>query len=157
MEEAPKKHKIGWGMAIILLIAAGIGDLASLIPLVGTIVGPIFFAGVSIYMWKIGLGFVNARRLITMGLATVAEILPAVQELPAMLTGMAALLVLVYAQEKTGISVTNLAKGKAPLNSGGVRAPSGSVPPPLNSGGVRVPQGTQPPIMEEVRMTESEE
>ncbi|HEY9583862.1 MAG TPA: hypothetical protein VJI66_02790 [Candidatus Paceibacterota bacterium] len=133
-EEQNKKvnYRIG-ALAIVLLVAlAGIFDLLSLIPFVGDIVGPIFWIIASIYFWKAGLGLVNGKRLATAAISLIAELIPAVQELPMILAGIVAIIIMTRIEDKTGISLNPLSKKpgvtpprnqRRPANVDGVRLP----------------------------------
>lgn len=141
-ENQKKKSRIGLIAIVILVVAALIADLLSLIPFVGDIVGPLFWIGASIYFWQSGLGLVNGRRLATSIISMVAEMIPAIQELPLILAGIIAIIVMVRIEDKTGISLTPhiAGKGGMPLVQNGLRSPAGT-PPPLNQGGIRAPGG----------------
>lgn len=128
-------------MSAMILFIAVLADIGTLVPLVGTVVGPLFFAVFSFYLWKKGYGFVNPRRLITQAIAVLAEIIPAIQMFPAIVTGAAIVLVLLRLQEKTGISATTLSSGKPPIIQEGVRQPVRTTPPPRYSDGMRAPNG----------------
>ena len=141
MSAGTKKHKIGNIAAAILVLTAIIADLISLIPLGGDIVGPIFWVCVSFYFWKSGLGLINSRRLATSAISLVAELIPGIQELPAILLGIVVIIAMTRFEDKTGISVTSAVGGKSAgaLNSSGVRAPIPRTP--LNRDSVRLPNG----------------
>jgi hypothetical protein len=98
--EGQKKHKLGTVAIIVLVVFATIADLLSLIPFVGDLVGPIFWVCVSIYFWKAGMGLINVRKLATSIISMVAELIPAVQELPLILAGIIAVIVMTRAEEK---------------------------------------------------------
>jgi hypothetical protein len=95
-----KNSKIGNGLALFLIILAGVADVFTLIPLVGDFVGPAFWVLVSIFLWYRGLGFLNTNRLATEIVSTVAELVPAVQELPTIITGMILVILFVRFQER---------------------------------------------------------
>ncbi len=133
---AQKKKKIGFLFIGILFIAAGIYDLLSIIPLVGSAIGWSLWTGVALVLWKKGYGLINPRRLITMVASTVAEFIPAVQELPLFLAGAVILVIVLKAEEKTGISLTSKAKVGGSLNKYGVRSPVGR-PSPVYQNGAR--------------------
>ena len=136
-----KKHKIGNIAAFIFIAIAGIFDLFTLIPVIGDFLGPIFWVGASLYFWKSGLGFVNGRRLATSAISMIAEMIPGVQELPAILAGIVIVITMTRFEEKTGISVSSITGGKVgtKMNIGGTRMPTPRTP--LNQGNVRSPSG----------------
>ncbi len=109
-------------------------DLLTLIPIVGDVVGPVFWVGIGYYFWKKGLGIFNWRRFVPEIISFIAELIPGVQELPSMFLGMIIIALLTKIEQKTGINPINLVKGKItpprivrkPLNSGGVRQPKSS-------------------------------
>ncbi|MDE2188529.1 MAG: hypothetical protein KGJ35_02255 [Patescibacteria group bacterium] len=140
-----KNSKIGNVSAIILLFLAAIADLLCLIPFVGDVVGPVFWIAVAIYLWKIGCGFINPRRLITEVISMIAELIPGVQELPTIIVGVAIIILLVRFEDQTGLSVMKplSAGGKLPLNQNGVRLPPPRQPANRNVNGtnMRLPQG----------------
>lgn len=142
MEEIKPKYRIGTAGIVFWVALAALADLFSLIPFVGDIVGPIFWICASIYLWKVGCGLLNARRLATSLISMVAEMIPIVQEFPLILAGMIAVIVMVRAEDKTGISVPGIGGKK----TGSSLVQNGVNPPhqqqiPLNQGGVRAPSG----------------
>ncbi len=147
MESADKK-RLG-SLAIAILLFTGIvADIFTLIPFVGIAVGPIFWIFVSIWLWKSGFGFLNARRIATSAISAVAEVIPVVQEFPLIVVGVIVLIFMLKAEERLGLSLsvgkTGMG-GKTPLNSGGVRAPINNKietsSQPLNMAGKRLPNG----------------
>jgi hypothetical protein len=106
----------------------------TLIPIVGDIVGPVFWTSIAYYFWKKGLGLFNWRRFVPEIISFIAELIPGVQELPSMFLGMIIIALLTKIEQKTGINPINLVKGKItpprivrkPLNNGGVRQPKSS-------------------------------
>ncbi len=142
MEKTKLKYRIGAVGIVFLVALATLADLFSLIPFVGDIVGPIFWICASVYLWKIGCGLLNARRLATSLISMVAEMIPIVQELPLILAGMIAVIVMVRMEDKTGISIPGIGDKK----SGSHLVQNGVNPPhqqqiPLNQDGVRAPGG----------------
>lgn len=121
-------NKTWVGLSFLALFA----DLLTLIPIVGDIVGPVFWVGISYYFWKKGLGLFNWRRFTPEIISFIAELVPGIQELPSIFVGMIAITLLTKFEQKTGINPINLAKGKItpprivrkPLNSGGMRQPN---------------------------------
>ena len=116
-------------------------DLISLIPIAGDVVGPVFWGGVMVYLWNKGYGLMNGRRLAASGISMVAELIPGIQELPAITAGILIVIFMLKAEEKTGISVRSVTGGKptAALNYNGTRA----APPVItaNDGGIRESAG----------------
>lgn len=115
------------GMSVFLIILAGIFDLATTIPLVGTVVGPIFWVIVGIYFWKKGMGIVNGRRLAASGTSFVAELIPGAQALPTLVVAIIVILVIIRIEDKTGLSIAKpLKKGVTPPRI--QRIPANSIP-----------------------------
>lgn len=133
-----KKYRIKLIWAIAWIILAIIADVLSLIPLVGIVTGPLFWILFSWYLWKVGCGLVNGKQLATSILSTVGEIIPAIQALPLATVGAIIVILFVYFEDKTGISVPLKASGPK-ANVAGVRQP----PPRIhaNEGGMRPPNG----------------
>lgn len=132
MKEQKKKYRIGFGMVFILIMMAGVADIVSLIPFVGTLVGPTFWVVMSWYLWKTGHGLLNWKTIIPEGISVVAEIIPVIQELPTIIVATIVIVVISRVEDKTGISLANpLSKGQK------VRLPSRT--PPFNEGGIRKP------------------
>ncbi len=147
--EEKKKNRIGIVAIVLLVISALIADLLSLIPFVGDLVGPVFWILASVYFWKAGLGLLNTRRLAVSVISMVAELIPGVQEFPATIAGVIAIIVMTRVEDKTGISLNPLQKKPGvtsprnqitPLNLGGVRQPRNSNLRPSNVSGVRLPK-----------------
>ncbi len=131
MEEKPK-YRIGILAIIVLVVLAGIFDLLTLIPFVGDFLGWFFWVLASIYFWKIGMGLINGKRLATMAISIIIELIPAVQWLPGILAGIIAIIVMTRIEDKTGISLNPLQKKpgitapriqNVPLNQNGQRLP----------------------------------
>lgn len=129
-----KKYKISLLASIVLIALAVIADLASLIPLVGTVVGPVFWFVAGIYFWSIGMGIINSKRLTTGAISIVAELIPVIQSLPTITVGIIAIIIMTRIEEKTGISVTSLTK----------RTP-GVTPPRLGRQALNTQQGIRYP------------
>jgi hypothetical protein len=133
MEEKKSRYRIGIGGWIGLIVLATIFDLFTLIPFVGDIASPIFWAIVGVYLWTKGMGIFNGRKLAITTISFIAEMIPAVQELPMLLAGIIAMLVVIRIEDKTGISITKpTAKGVTPPrlkhnplnNKPGIRTPN---------------------------------
>ncbi len=131
-----KNSRIGTGAATLLILAAIIFDLLTLIPFVGDFVGLPFWICVSIYLYRKGCGFVNTGRLAVEALDIIAKAIPAIQEFPELTAGMIVVILLIRLEDKTGMSVIKpMAQGRSPLNQGGVRspqAPQDSIEEPVN-------------------------
>jgi hypothetical protein len=129
----PINYRISGGMFAILALLAGLADLLTLIPFVGTAVGPIFWVLATIYFWKVGLGLVNGRRLATTIISIVAELVPAVQAFPTILAGTIAVVIMTRIEDRTGISLT-------PAKKVGVTPPRNVRVPVNKTPGVRPPR-----------------
>lgn len=138
-EETKKKYRISNGAAFVLVILSILADLFTLIPGIGIAVGPIFWSLANFYFWKSGLGFVNSGRLATSAISAVAEVIPAIQELPTITVAMIGIILMTRAEDKTGISLSSMTKGPN-LNTAGTRQPTPKQQP-LNQGGTRAPGG----------------
>jgi hypothetical protein len=133
----PKISTLGW---FWLLFLASVADLLSLIPFVGAVSSPIFWAYAGYYFWKKGMGFINGKRIATGVLSIVAEAIPVLQALPFAIAGIAIIFLITKIEEKTGISIAPVVGGKKPLNAEGMRR-AVAKPSPLNQNGVRMPYG----------------
>ncbi len=128
------EHKISTLAGIILVFLAILADILSLVPLAGTIVGPIFWLVVGLYFWNIGMGVINGKRLATGAISIVAEIIPVIQSLPTITVAIIVIIIMTRIEEKTGISVSSLTK-----RTPGVTPPR-LKPPRLNAEqGIRYP------------------
>jgi hypothetical protein len=145
--------KIGIMGICILIFIALVADLLSIIPLVGTIIGPLFWILVAVYLWVKGFGFLNLRRAAPMILSTAGELIPAIQALPTILAGTIALIFILKVQEKTGLSLTNPTKGtlrptvSGGLNQNGVRMPTQNLETPSTNRNAN----TQPLVVDGIR------
>ena len=142
MQETNNKNRLGSNAIVTLIVIAIIVDLLSLIPSVGTIVGPLFWIGAGMYFWKAGLGFINGKRLTTGIISVIMEMILLLQWLPMNLIGIIVIIIITRIEDKTGISLSPLPVGKAglPLVQGGMRSPK-ITSSPLNQGGIRAPGG----------------
>jgi len=134
----------------ILMFIALVVDLLTLIPLVGDIMGPLYWIALAVFLWFKGFGFLNFKRAAPMIISVVGELIPAIQALPTILAGTIALIFVLKVQEKTGLSLNTLTSGKVNLakNGAGFDRLGNST---LNYNGVRQPSAPQTP--EEVRNT----
>ncbi len=123
-------------MGVFLIFLAFIADVLTLIPLAGDIVGWIFWAIMGVVFWKLGLGIVNWRRFVPAIISTIAELFPAVQELPTIIAAMVAILILSRVEDKTGLKVF------PNKNKPGVTPPRVKRVPP-NQNGVRISREEQ--------------
>lgn len=125
-------YRIDLASSVLLIMFATLCDALSLIPFVGDIVAPIFWLIVGIYLWTKGMSLLSGRKLATTGISIIAEMIPAVQELPALLLGIITILIILRIEDKTGISTNSIKKpgttnprNKVPLNSQpGIRLPN---------------------------------
>lgn len=130
-----KNSRMGNGLAITLVLIAGIADAFSLIPFVGDFVGPAFWICMSIFLWMRGFGFLHFGRLATKIISTVAELIPVVQAFPTIIAGMVLVILLIRFEDRTGKSIIK------PLSTGGMRGAPGNLDVrALNSGGRREPR-----------------
>ncbi|MFA6295251.1 MAG: hypothetical protein WC666_02385 [Candidatus Paceibacterota bacterium] len=144
-----KKSRISNMAAIFLIVIALIADLLTIIPFVGTLVGPLFWACIALYLWQIGCGFLNPRRLITGLISTIGEVMPAIQELPLIFVGIVLIILMVRLEDKTSASIMKKVpnnSGRKPLNQAGTRQPNGNMSmsessQPANINGIRPPNG----------------
>lgn len=134
--EGKTKYRLENKAIVIITFCAGAADALTFIPFVGDAIGPIFWIGASIYFWKAGLGFGNAKRLATTALSTVAELIPIVQELPTILVGTVAIIMMSRTEDKLGIS-------KNSTNKTGITAPRNQRWPVNRRAGIRPPNKLQ--------------
>lgn len=127
-------------MAVLLVFIAICADLATFIPLVGDLVAPAYWFAMVIYLWTIGCGFLNARRLATELLSFVLEMIPGLQELPTIFLATILIIVFVRLEDRTGLKLAKpFSEGKRPLNANGFRSPTGTQAP-ANADGRREPR-----------------
>lgn len=134
MKDDTSATKISNLSAIILIFIAVLADLATLIPFVGDVVGPVFWIGINIYFWTVGMGIINGKKIATSAISLIAEIIPGIQALPSITVAVVAIIIMTRLEEKTGISVASLTK-RTPGTT-----PPRLKPPKLNSQqGIRYP------------------
>ncbi|MES2471028.1 MAG: hypothetical protein V4526_02240 [Patescibacteria group bacterium] len=158
----PQKEKTVYRLGILailaLLASAGVADLATLIPLVGTFVGPIYWFIIGLYLWKKGFGLLNWRRIVPGLTSTTAELIPAIQALPTITVGIAIIIIFSRFEDKTGIKVIPQVKliptrppviknRPSPLNQNQVRQPGTPPPLPSNKPPVIAPPVISPPVI----------
>lgn len=138
---------MGWMGIITLLIVAAIADGLSLVPFVGTIVAPIFWVCVSAYLWLIGCGIFNVRRLVTSIISMIAEMIPAIQALPLIFVGTVIVIILVRIEDMSGKKLMSKISPKSfsnrrPHYDNGQRLPRAQqIESPINVDGIRAPRG----------------
>lgn len=119
-------------MSMVLITVAAFFDALSLIPFVGTIMGPIFWVIVGVYLWTKGMGIFNGKKLAATLVSFAIELFPGIQALPGLIAGIVAILIIIRIEDKTGKSVLG------PINKG--LKPSRFERKPLNSSpGIRYP------------------
>lgn len=132
MQGEKKKYRIGFGWGIVLVVLAGIADLIGLIPFMETISGTFFWAIAGVILWMKGCGLLNWKRFVSAAISLAIGWVPTLQALPQLVAGIIAILILIYLEDKTGMSLVHpLSNGKKvrlpnklqPLNQGGVRKP----------------------------------
>jgi hypothetical protein len=106
-QSGPKKHKISVSMFIAMLVVAAILDLISLIPGINIIVLGIGGAIFALWWWKLGLGLINPKKVVTYALGGVIEFIPIVSMLPGILFMAISMFVITRAEDATGINVTS--------------------------------------------------
>ncbi|HTK32979.1 MAG TPA: hypothetical protein VL335_00320 [Candidatus Paceibacterota bacterium] len=119
-------YRLKNGAVALFLMAAGVADLTTLIPFVGDFVGPIFWTLAAVYLWRKGLGLVNAKRLGAELISFVCELIPGVQEFPTIFIASVAIVAMSRIEDKTGFKIPlkgKGVKGRVPVNHDGVRAP----------------------------------
>ncbi|MEK7463747.1 MAG: hypothetical protein AAB610_01340 [Patescibacteria group bacterium] len=130
-----KKYRIGIMGIIVFVCFAGIFDLLTLIPFVGSLFGWVYFVIFTIYLAQTGHGFINPKTLVPQVISIVAEFIPAVQELPTILAATIAVIIISRIEDKTGISlmpgakvgVTAARKKINPANKNGRREPVSAI------------------------------
>jgi hypothetical protein len=132
-----KKNRLGILAIVVLTALSIIADLLTLIPGAGNIVGSAFWAIAGVFFWFKGFGFVNPRRLAVGALSIIAEFIPGVQAVPTIAIGMIAIILMVRAEDKLGISLSPLQKKP------GVTLPRGQKTPLNSVAGVRPPRKQQ--------------
>ncbi len=140
MSNKQKQHRMGWVGISGLLVVGIILDLVTLIPGAGTLLAPPVWIAINTYLWIIGCGIVNAKRLSTSLISMVGEMIPALQALPINILGIIAIIIMVRLEDKTGIKVHGGTKGVGNIsivNGNPVRNPK--ITPPLNVDGIRLP------------------
>lgn len=107
-EQQPKKeYRLGWVAIAVWLAIAAVCDIATFfVPVLGgPVLGTAYFAAFSIYLWKTGHGLVNWKVVVPEGLGVVAEWIPAIQALPAIIVPAIIIVCVSRFEDKTGIKV----------------------------------------------------
>ncbi len=137
-EEKPEKpkteYRISMGMSVFLIIIAGVFELIGLVPILGSFSATIFWFCVGVYFWSKGMGIFSPKKLVTIVISYVIEIIPIVQWLPALIIGIIVYLIIVRMEDKTGLSLLDpIKKGvtpprviRVPKNNDGLRLPNSS-------------------------------
>lgn len=145
MAVKPKtNYRVGIAMSVVLVGVAGVFDAASLIPFVGSVMGPIFWLVSGVYLWTKGVGLFGGKKLAISAISFVAEIAPAVQALPMLTAGIIGVLLVIRIEDKTGMSLVKPMKA-------GITPPRLRRTTPLNS-----EPGVRPPRNKPAEYTEDE-
>ncbi len=135
--EGKTQYRISMGMSVVLIIFATVCDALSLIPFVGDAVSPIFWIITTIYLWIKGVKILAGSKLATTAISFVGEMIPGIQEFPILMGGIIAILFIIRAEDKTGLSLLKpMSKGitpprlqRNPFNGkAGVRPPRKTIP-----------------------------
>jgi len=107
VEKSPqdKKYRVSRKAFIWMLIFAIILDLISLIPAINVItlgVGAVLFG---IWWWKLGLGLINPKKVVTYGVTAIVEAIPIVSWLPGLTVGVIVIFIYSRIEDKTGIKL----------------------------------------------------
>lgn len=136
MEESTgKKNRISTIGILLIGFCAIIFELITLIPFAGTLLGWVYWVGLTFYLWKTGHGLANWKLVAPSIISFAAEFFPAVQELPTIVAATIIIVIVSRIEDKTGVRL--MPGTKKP----GMTPPRGGRPAPLNSGGLRPPQG----------------
>lgn len=98
-------YRISLISGIIFIFTAGIFDILTFIPLVGDFIGWIFWIGASIYLWYTGHGLSNWKIAVPEITSTIAELIPAVQSLPTIITGAIIIFTVSRVEDRTGVKL----------------------------------------------------
>jgi hypothetical protein len=126
------KYRISMAMSIFLIVIAGCFELIGLIPVLGSFSATIFWFCIGLYFWSKGMGLFSPKKLVTVAISYVIEIIPLIQWLPALIIGIIVFLIIIRIEDKTGLSVL------APMKKGST--PPRVVRIPKNINGVRQPE-----------------
>ena len=137
MDNKPKtQYRISMAMSVILIAIAGIFDLTTAIPFIGSFMGPLFWVIAGIYFWVKGMGIVNGKRLVVSGTSFILELFPGIQIAPTLIGGIIIILLITRIEDKTGLSIVK------PLKKG-VTPPKVQRIPVNTTGGRREPRNMQ--------------
>jgi hypothetical protein len=102
-EKPEKKHRIGNGEIVMLLVFALIFDLISLIPFVNIAVVIVAQSLMALFFSMHGVNVLSKRRAIPYILGWIIEIIPAISAIPAITIETIIMIVLTRIEDKTGI------------------------------------------------------
>jgi len=95
-----------------MMCIALIFDVFSIIPIVGGVAALICFTIIGTWLWFLGYGVINIKKLITPILSIIIEFIPALSLVPSIVLGVGITIAIIKGEEITGINVAKLAKGK---------------------------------------------
>ena len=104
-QEKQSKYRLDFSTLLQLGLAAGFIDLIGLIPVVEDLLIIPYWIYVTLTLRKHGVSVFNARKLVTMAVSIVVGMVPALQALPEALLGIAAVAIIVYAEDISGIKI----------------------------------------------------
>jgi len=119
----PVQYRIGMFAIVVLIFCASVADLLTLIPFVGTFIGPFYWISVSIFLYTKGFGILNLRRFATSAISMIGEMVPVIQSLPLIIAGTLAVIIMSRIEDKKGIKMLP-SPNKQSLNQEGIRQPS---------------------------------
>ncbi|MEA1929547.1 MAG: hypothetical protein U9M92_01500 [Patescibacteria group bacterium] len=103
--ESQAAPKISWLSAAFLIVVALVLDLISLIPIVNIIVAPTAWIIFGLWLYILGVGLLNMRRLAAPIISLIIEVIPAVSVIPSLTLAMIITIVIVRFEEKSGIKL----------------------------------------------------
>lgn len=109
--ETEKKQRIeGWMAACLVTFAGSVDLFQALLTFiaVGVVLAPVISVGVSFILWlwlsMLGVSFITSpKRLATMTVQAVAEIIPGLDALPVLTVGVILLIIITRSEDKGGI------------------------------------------------------
>jgi hypothetical protein len=131
------KYRVSTDAGVILIMLAGVADLATLVPVVGNFLGWSFWVVMAVVFWKLGLGLVNFRKLASVLISTAMEFIPFIQALPTITAAMAAIIFFSRIEDKTGLKILP-SKGKP-----GITKPKLQRNPVNSTAGIRQPRNSE--------------
>jgi hypothetical protein len=100
-----KPQRINSLNAGLLILAAIIFDLLSIIPLINVITAFVAWLIFGVWFYLLGVGFMNPKRFATIAVSLIIGVIPVLSVLPELTVAIIAIIIMVKSEDKFGLKI----------------------------------------------------